>query len=457
MIYSDTESDPVPDDANPMPATLARLAELTEELNDHPEARRALLGEIAAAQGDPRGASRRAAMADRVERWRYQILNHWAEGRTPAVVELADRLDALTVELRGGPDRPPRAPRGAVAGAALDAELAAILDPATPLAALETIAATQTARHFPGAGPAGRRMHLYAPLYLSNHCINHCLYCGFRYPNAIPREHLDCAGALAEAEVLRSRGFRDLLVVAGEFPAKTTPDYLAEIVGALSDRGFRVGVEVAPQSTQGYATLRAAGATGVTLYQETYDEARYAAVHPKGTKALYDWRLEGPERAAEAGIGRVGLGVLLGLGDPRAELAALVAHGRYLRARFPHLQLAFSVPRIHEAPEGFTIPLAIGDDLLRRVACALRAAFPAAHVVLSTRERPALRDAMVASAITQMSAGSVTAPGGYTADAGDAARGAQFPVCDDRPAAEVAAILAEAGVEVRWDPEPAGA
>jgi 2-iminoacetate synthase len=432
-----------------MPATLARLAALTEELNDHPEARRGLLEAVAAAQADPGGASRRVALADRVERWRYQVLNHWAGHRTPAVVELAERLDGLTAELRGGPARPPRAPREAVAAAALDPELAAILDPATPLAALETLAAKETARRFPGAGPCGRRMHLYAPVYLSNHCINHCLYCGFRYPNAIPREHLDCAAALAEAEVLRARGFRDLLVVAGEFPAKTTTDYLAEVVATLADRGFRVAVEVAPQSTQGYATLRAAGASGVTLYQETYDEARYAAYHPKGTKALYDWRLEGPERAAEAGIDRIGLGVLLGLGDPRAELAALVAHGRYLRARFPHLELAFSVPRIHEAPEGFSLPFAIDDDLLRRVVCALRAAFPSAHVVLSTREPAALRDRLAGSAITRMSAGSATAPGGYTAGPDDPL-GEQFPVCDDRPAAEVAARLAEAGVEVLW-------
>lgn len=438
-----------------MTATLARLAELTEALNDHPEARRALLVEIAAAQGDEQGAERRVTLADRVERWRYQILNHWVEHRTPDVVEMAAHLDTVTVQLRGGPSRPPRAVREALEGAVLAAELEAILDPASPLEELERKASEETARWFSGNGPSGRRMHLYAPVYLSSHCINHCVYCGFRYPNDIPREHLDVAAALAEAEVLRARGFRDLLVVAGEFPSKVTLDYLAENITAMADRGLRISVEVAPQSTRNYALLRAAGTIGVTLYQETYDEARYALYHPKGTKAWYDWRLEGPERAAEAGIARVGLGVLLGLGEPRAELAALVAHGRYLRSRFPGLQLAFSVPRLHEAPEGFTSPFEVDDDLLRRIVCALRAAFPTSHVVLSTRERPALRDVMIGSAITQMSAGSMTSPGGYAGSgcATDTA-GIQFPVSDERSAAEIAAILSRAGLEVRWEPEP---
>jgi 2-iminoacetate synthase len=435
-----------------MSATLSRLAELTEALNDHPEARRALLEEIAAAQEDAQGASRRSVLADRVERWRYQILNHWVEHRTAAVVEMAAHLDAVTVELRGGPSRPVRGVREAIAGASLDPELEAMLDPARPLDDLERQAAEETAKAFPGAGASGRRMHLYAPVYLSSHCINHCLYCGFRFPNEMTREHLDLKAALAEVDILQARGFRDLLVVAGEFPSKVTLDYLAEIIAAMADRGLFVSAEIAPLSTQGYATLRDAGTTGVTLYQETYDEPRYALYHPKGTKAWYDWRLEGPERAAEAGIARVGLGVLLGLGEPRAELAALIAHGRYLRGRFPGLQLAFSVPRLHETPEGFTTPYQVSDDLLRRIVCILRAAFPTSHVVLSTREAPALRDVMIGSAITQMSAGSTTSPGGYAAT--DAA-GVQFPVSDDRSAAEVAALLLRSGMEVRWEPEPA--
>ncbi len=440
-----------------MTAALARLAELTETLNDHPEARRALLDEIAAAQEDEQGASRRSALSDRVERWRYQILNHWVEHRSAAVVEMAECLDTVTVELRDGPSRPPRAVREALAGASLDPELEAILDPSTPVVEHERRAGRETAKWFPGAGASGRRMHLYAPVYLSSYCINHCVYCGFRYPNEIPREHLDRESALAEVDILQSRGFRDLLVVAGEFPSKVSLDYLAEIIAAMADRGLHVSAEVAPLSTQGYATLREAGTKGVTLYQETYDEPRYAEYHPKGTKAWYDWRLEGPERAAEAGIGRVGLGVLLGLGEPRAELAALIAHGRYLRSRFPHLQLAFSVPRLHEAPEGFTSPFVVDDDLLRRIVCVLRAAFPTSHVVLSTREGPALRDVMIDSAITQMSAGSTTSPGGYAGEGSATdASGMQFPVSDDRSAAEMAALLANAGWEVRWEPAPPG-
>jgi 2-iminoacetate synthase len=241
------------------------------------------------------------------------------------------------------------------------------------------------------------------------------------------------------------------LLVAGDFPRLTSPGYLTDIVGALAGQGFSVAVEIAAQTTASYTNLARAGACGVTLYQETYQEPLYRRYHPLGTKVWYDWRLEAPERAAEAGMKRLGLGILLGLADPRLDVQALVGHGRYLQERFPKIQLAFSLPRIHEAPQEFEIPYPVDDETFIRLYCALRLAFPSAGLGLSSREPPALRDRLAGICITQMSAGSCTSPGGYGDQEHDPRHRQQFPVCDSRSPAEVADCLLRAGFEVCWD------
>jgi len=394
------------------------------------------------------------ALADRLERWRYQLLNERAGQMTPLDLRLADTLDLAANELAGRAARPPRAARAAVLDARGEAGLAdealACLDRATALDAVTRRAAQLTAAHFTPSGSVGRRMLMYAPLYLSSLCVNHCLYCGFRYPQQIVRRHLSADDARRQAEILVGRGFRHILLVAGDFPSLTTTGYFVQIVRALEDLGVRLAVEIAPQSTSSYAALMSAGVCGVTLYQETYDPQLYARYHPRGPKASLDWRLEGLERAAEAGARRLGLGILLGLADPRQELPALIRHARYLQERFPDRAIAFSLPRIHEAPAGFRVPHRVDDELFIRLYCALRVAFPAAELVLSTREQPELRDRLAAICITQISAGSSTVPGGYE-DGADRSAGGQFPVCDHRTPDEVAEHLRRAGFDVRWD------
>lgn len=401
----------------------------------------------------------RRTMAARLERWRYQYLNQRGGRLAREDCEFIGAIDLAANELAARAPRPPRSTRPAIGDACSDdaaiAEAVRALDPAAGLESVAARAAALTREHFADgrdARPtAGRwRMLLYAPLYLSNYCINYCRYCGFRHPHAIERRHLDMDEALREAEILRSRGFRHILLVAGDFPSLTTPEYYAGILRALRARGFLPAVEIAPQSTGAYETLVGAGAIGVTLYQETYAEPLYAEYHPRGSKASYDWRLEGLDRAAEAGMGRLGPGILLGLGDPREDLLALMRHGRYLAGRFPDRTLAFSLPRIHEAPEGFRVRFPVDDELFVRMYCALRVAFPRAELVLSTREPETLRNHLATLCITQISAGSCTAPGGYE-DAGGRRAGEQFPVCDQRSPAEVADWLREAGFAVAWE------
>ncbi len=333
------------------------------------------------------------------------------------------------------------------------ARAAECLDPAISLDQLVRRATELTAEHFSppsAASAAGRRMLLYAPLYLSSHCVNHCVYCGFRSPESIQRKHLSADEALQQADILQGRGFQHILLVAGDFPRLTTTDYFVEIARALVERGVRPAVEIAPQTTAAYTEMADAGVCGVTLYQETYNEQLYGRYHPRGSKAAYDWRFEGLHRAARAGIGRLGLGVLLGLADPREDLTAMLGHAGQLQSQFPGHTFAFSLPRIHEAPAGFKTPYSIDDETFVRLYCTLRIAFPLAELVLSTRESATLRNRLAEICITQLSAGSSTVPGGYEDGPGQS-YGAQFPVTDRRSAAEMSEWLRDAGFSIAWN------
>jgi len=444
---------------------LARLAECVR-LADHAHASQyaRLLEEaerlLAGCTHSDLAAARARDLAAKFERWRYRYLGEKRGKLGQEDRSLVDALDAAANELAGRPTRPPRAARWAIHDSSLDTESMAqarmCLDPAVSLEAATRQAREITTRHF-SVRPAGcsgglkRRMRLYAPLYLSSHCVNYCAYCGFRYPQPIKRKHLSLDEAVREAEVLLGRGFRHILLVAGDYPRLTRTDYYVAILKALTAKGICPSIEIAPQSTDAYQQMVLAGACGITLYQETYSEELYALYHPRGSKALFDWRLEALERAAEAGMPRLGLGILLGLADPREDLFGLMRHASYLQSRFPDRALAFSLPRIRDAPAEFRAPCEIDDELFIRLYCALRVAFPKAELVLSTRESPALRNHLATICITQMSAGSCTAPGGYE-DAGAAAElGKQFAIEDRRSPAEVANWLRAAGFELRWD------
>lgn len=415
----------------------------------------------------------RRRLAQRLERWRYSHLHRHSGQLDPLARRLADVLDLAAGRLWGLRDRCPRWTGHAVREPAYDPpdveRALQVLDGAFPLAEAARRASALTRRWFPAGGAPRHRILIYAPLYLSSYCTNHCAYCGFRYPHQIERRHLSHEQAIAQADILARRGIEHLLLVAGDYPRLTRLDYYRQVVGALARRGHEVSVEIAPQSTAAYAELAAAGVCGVTLYQETYDPRLYALYHARGTKRSFHWRLEGLERAAEAGIRRLGLGILLGLADPLRDLVAMVRHAWYLRRRFPDRTIAFSLPRIHEAPEGFQPPYPVDDETFVRLYCALRIALPEAELVLSTREPAELRDRLAGICITQLSAGSSTMPGGYE-DGGPVAQGAgadeiepvkphsgplrrtgqQFPVADHRLPAEVAEVLRAQGFEVRW-------
>ncbi len=442
-----------------MQIPLSSFTDWIEATDEHATQRLSLAGQAQRLLADDEPSSRGAcrATAARLERWRYQLLKQRPGALSPRDRELADALDLAANRLAGRGPRPPRSPRTAIRDAALNTGAIAAakecLDPKVPLEDLTARACELTRENFAvsSAAPGAYwRMLLYAPIYLSSRCINYCAYCGFRYPNQIPRKHLTLQEALREQEILRSRGFRHILLVAGDFPRLTTTDYFVRILRELTARGIAAGIEIAAQSTESYAAMAAAGARAMTLYQETYDEELYARYHPRGSKVSYDWRLEAFDRAADAGVERLGLGILLGLADPRDDLLAMLRHARYLQTRYPGLSLAFSLPRIHEAPAGFEPPYTVDDATFVRLYCALRIAFPKAELVLSTREAAALRDRLARVCITQISAGSSTVPGGYGTLPQDQC-GAQFPVCDHRGPTEMAQWLRDEGFQVRWE------
>jgi 2-iminoacetate synthase len=281
------------------------------------------------------------------------------------------------------------------------------------LEAMARESATLTRQHF------GKAIRMFAPLYVSNECINNCAYCGFSRDNAILRVTLDVGAVVKEARHLAAEGFRNILLVAGEHPRFVSNGYLEQCVCAISAEIPGVSLEVGPMETGDYATMVRAGAEGLVVYQETYDREAYARLHTAGPKKDYDWRLDCPERAYAGGFRRIGIGALFGLSDWRAEAVALAAHLDHLLRHCWKAQFTVSLPRLRPCAGEFQPTHPLPDREFIQLVCALRLCFPQVGIVLSTREEPALRDAILPLGITLMSAGSHTEPGGYTGQGTD--------------------------------------
>lgn len=316
----------------------------------------------------------------------------------------------------------------------------------------------------------GRTMRLFAPLYLSNECINNCRYCGFSRDNPILRVTLSLDQVATEARYLTQEGFRQILLVAGEHPKFVNQGYLADCVRVVASDFSSVSIEVGPMETADYVPIVEAGAEGLVVYQETYNRDVYAEMHSSGPKRDFNWRLDCPERGYAAGFHRIGIGALFGLWHWQDEALALAAHVDYLLKRCWQAQITVSLPRLRPAAGDFQPQYSMGDRELAQLICALRITFPQVGIVLSTRETESLRDTLVSLGITMMSAGSHTEPGGYTHLGRDdlhlTVRGrivapefqngvdeiatGQFEISDERSAAEIASVLRKRGYEPVW-------
>lgn len=314
----------------------------------------------------------------------------------------------------------------------------------------------------------GRTMRMFAPLYLSNECINNCRYCGFSRDNPILRVTLTVEQVLTEAKHLAAEGFRQVLLVAGEHPKFVNANYLVDCIQALRPLFPSISIELGPMETAEYEPLVAAGAEGLVVYQETYNRSTYSEMHTSGPKRDFNWRLDCPERGYAAGFRRIGIGALFGLAPWRPEAMALAAHLEYLLKHCWQSQFSVSLPRLRPAAGEFVPPHSLGERELAQLICAFRICFPQVGIVLSTREPAPLRDALVSLGVTLMSSGSHTEPGGYTGQGRDAVhqtvRGrilppdtasaalatGQFEISDERSPAEVATLLRRRGFEPVW-------
>lgn len=336
--------------------------------------------------------------------------------------------------------------------------------PPAQLEAMAREARTLTRRNF------GRTMRMFAPLYVSNECVNNCSYCGFSRDNtSIMRVTLTIEQVVKEARHLVDQGFRNILLVAGEHPKFVSDGYLEECIRAIRDFVPTIGIEVGPMEAPEYERMVKAGCEGLVVYQETYDREIYKDMHTAGPKKDFDWRIACPERGYEGGFRRIGIGALFGLSDWRLEALRLAAHLEHLHKQCWKAWFTVAFPRLRPAAGGFQPMTGFPDWALLQTICAFRLTFPEVGIVLSTREPATLRDALAPLGITSMSAGSHTEPGGYTGagsedlhqtvkgrrvelterDESSRAEG-QFGIADERSPAEVAAMLSRQGLDAVW-------
>lgn len=300
----------------------------------------------------------------------------------------------------------------------------------------------------------GSRLVLFAPLYVSNLCGNECTYCAFRASNKeLTRRTLSMEEIAEETRILIRQGHKRVLVVAGEALPKQGFQYILDAIRTIYDTKVgpgeirRVNVNLAPQSVERFRQLKEAEIGTFQLFQETYHRPTYAAVHLSGKKRDYDWRVTSFDRAMQAGIDDVGIGVLFGLYDWRYEMLALMQHIRHLERKFgvgPH---TISFPRMEPAI-GSEIatrpPHALGDSDFLKLISIMRLAVPYTGMIMSTRETADVRRATFAVGISQISAGSRTNPGGYSTEEGDP-NGSQFQLGDHRSVEEVVRDIVSLG------------
>ena len=288
----------------------------------------------------------------------------------------------------------------------------------------------------------GRTISLYAPLYISNYCSSHCTYCGFHSHNRIHRFKLTSAEMNREMSYVARQGIENILILTGESYQTTPLAYLKEAILVAKDHFPSISLEVHPMQEEEYRELFSDGVDGITVYQETYDRARYAAVHLSGTKADYDFRWGTPERAARGGVRSISMGILLGLSDIAEDLYALFSHLRSMEKNFPGVEYSLSFPRLQTIKGEDFARICVDDATFVKIICLTRIIFPRVGINLSTREKPQLRNRILGLGITRMSAGSNTSVGGYTLKSKEE-QDPQFDIEDHRSVTEIIHLLKE--------------
>lgn len=294
----------------------------------------------------------------------------------------------------------------------------------------------------------GKVISMYIPMYITNSCTNSCVYCGFNRHNKFPRVILTPEQIEAECRAIRRLGpFENLLLVTGENPRAAGTDYLEQALRVCRPYFNNLTIEVMPLAAEDYERLTHSGLNGVVCFQETYHRERYKVYHPAGMKSNFEWRVNGFDRMGQAGVHKIGMGVLIGLEDWRTDVTMMALHLQYLRKHYWRTRYSVNFPRMRPSETGYQPNVVMTDRELAQLTFAFRIFDEDVDISVSTRERPEFRDNIATLGATSMSAGSKTEPGGYETYPQALE---QFAVSDERTPAEVADALRRSGCEVVW-------
>lgn len=293
----------------------------------------------------------------------------------------------------------------------------------------------------------GRVIQMYIPLYLSNECNNICTYCGFSYDNKVRRRTLNPIEIMQEVAVIKGMGYDHVLLVTGEANQSVHTDYFKKVLDLISPHFAHISMEVQPLDVADYETLIPHGLNTVLVYQETYHQDDYRKHHPKGKKSNFLYRLETPDRLGQAGIHKMGLGVLIGLEDWRTDSFFTALHLSYLEKQYWQSKFSISFPRLRPFSGGLEPKVVMNDKELVQLICAYRLFNSEVELSISTRETVAFRNQVIKLGITAISAGSKTNPGGYQVEPQSLE---QFEISDERSAQEIAAMIRKQGYEPIW-------
>lgn len=294
----------------------------------------------------------------------------------------------------------------------------------------------------------GKVISLYVPLYITNSCTNHCVYCGFNHNNPIERIILTEEEIVNECKAIRRLApFENILLVTGEDPRKAGVDYIEKALQLARPYFNNLSIEVMPLKTEDYQRLTLSGLNGVVCFQETYNRNNYKKYHPAGMKSNFEWRVNGFDRMGQAGVHKIGMGILIGLEEWRTDVSMMAIHLAYLRKKYWRTRYSINFPRMCTSEGHFTPNVKMSDRELAQLTFAFRLFDNDVDLSFSTRETPAFRNHIATLGATSMSAGSKTDPGGYFTHINSLA---QFDVTDPRTPQEVADDIRAQGYEAVW-------
>lgn len=293
----------------------------------------------------------------------------------------------------------------------------------------------------------GKVLQMYVPLYLSNECKNICTYCGFSYDNKLKRKTLSSIEIMQEVAVIKDMGYDHVLLVTGEDNETVHVDYFKKVLELIRPHFAHISMEVQPLDLKEYQQLTPYGLNTVLVYQETYHQDDYKKHHPKGKKSNFQYRLETPDRLGQAGIHKIGLGVLIGLEDWRTDCFFTALHLNYLEKRYWQTKYSLSFPRLRPFSGGLEPKVEMSDRDLVQLICAYRIFNEEVELSMSTRESENFRNNMIKLGITSISAGSKTNPGGYAVEPASLK---QFEINDERSPQEIAEMIISQGYEPVW-------